>query len=39
MLGEEDVVGREAYSSTVKCHSLEGKVYCIKKEDFMTLRK
>lgn len=39
MLGEEDAIGRKVYSCTVRCYSLSAKVFCIKREDFMTLRK
>lgn len=38
IVGEEDVINREQYSCNLKCISLTGKVFVIKKEDFMNLK-
>jgi len=39
MIGEEDAISRNNYSCSVKCHSLNGSLFAIKREDFITLRK
>ena len=37
ILGEEDIVVGDKYSSTVTCNSQFGEVMYIKKEDFLRL--
>jgi len=39
MVGEEDVLGQRAYSTTVKCHSEHGVLYSIKSSEFHRLIK
>ena len=34
VLGQEDVMSARNYTSTVKCASSEGTVYCMKAEEF-----
>ena len=38
MLGEEDSLNKKTYSCSLKCHSLNGTLFVIKKQDFMLLR-
>lgn len=38
IVGEEDVFNRSCYSCNLKCISLIGKVFVIKKEDFLNLK-
>ncbi len=38
LIGEEDVLNRNTYGCTLKCHSLKGTLYQIKKQDFMMIR-
>ena len=38
LIGEEDVLNRDNYTCSLKCYSLKGTVYQIKKADFMMLR-
>ena len=34
MFGEEDVINERAYTTSVKCITATGSVYCIKSEEF-----
>ena len=38
LIGEEDIVSRDGYSSTLKCYSQKGTVYKMGKEYFKMLR-
>jgi CRP-like cAMP-binding protein len=39
MLGEEDCISNNTYSCSVKCYSLKGSAFAVKKDDFLTLRR
>ena len=38
LMGDDDVVTRENYSATCKCHSSSGTLYELSKEEFMKLQ-
>ena len=38
-MGEEDVFSRKNFSCSLKCHSSQGKVFELKKEDFLLLKQ
>ena len=38
LIGEEDTLNRDFYNCTLKCETLKGTLYVIKKQDFMMIR-
>ncbi|CDW78470.1 UNKNOWN [Stylonychia lemnae] len=38
ILGEEDILNRQTYSCSLKCHSLNGTLFVLKKQEFLLLR-